>query len=83
MIDFLNNLSCLEVVLQNYFYCGYFYLANFDLFSCTDKMICLVLCTSDCLVVFVCIQQCYVRIFGNSYTIFCVLCILFICVVVV
>ena len=74
MIDFLNNLSCLEKVFQSYYYCEYFYLVDFDLFLCFDKMICLVLCTfvvySDCRVVFVCIQQCYVRIFGNSYTIF-------------
>ena len=74
MIGLLNNLNCLELVFQNYYYCECSYLVNFDLFSCTDKMICLVLCIfvvySGCLVVFVCIQQCYVRIFGNSYTIF-------------
>ena len=74
MIDFLNNLSYLEVVFQSCFYCEFFYLVGFDLFSYIGKMICLVLCVfvvySGCLVVFVCIQQCYVRVFGNSYTIF-------------
>ena len=74
VIGFLNNLNCLEFVFQNYFYSECFYLVNFDLFSCINKMICLVLCTfvvySGCLVDFVCIQQCYVCIFGNSYTIF-------------
>ena len=73
MIGFLNNLSYLGVVFQSSYHCGYFYLVDFDLFLCIDKMICLVLCTfvvySDYLAVFVCIQQCYVRIFKNSYTI--------------
>ena len=57
---FLNNLSCLEVVSQSYYYCENFYLVGFDLFSCFDQMICLVPCTfvvySDYLVDFVCIQ---------------------------
>ena len=74
MIGFLINLKCLEVVFQNYYYCECCYLVNFDLFSCTDKLICLVPCTfvvySGCLVFFLCIQQWYVRIFGNRYTIF-------------
>ena len=55
VIDVLNNLNCLEVVFQNSVYCEYFYLLNFDLFLCIDKMICLAPCTfevySGCLVV--------------------------------
>ena len=49
-------------------------LVNFEPFSCIGRMICLVLCAFlvyfGCLAVFVGIQQCYVRIFDNSYTIF-------------
>ena len=74
MFDSLNNLSCLEVVFQSYYFCEYFYLVYFDLFSCIDKMICLVLYTFvvyfDCLVVFFCLQQGYDRIFNKIYTIF-------------
>ena len=74
MIDFLNNLNCLEVVFRNYYYCECFYWVNFDLSLCAGEMICLVLCTFvvyfDFHAVFFCIQQCYVSIFGNSYTIF-------------
>ena len=73
MIDFLNNLSCLEVVFQRYFYCVYSCLVGFDLFSYIDRMTYLVLCAfevySDCLVVFVYIRQYCVRIVGNNYTI--------------
>ena len=60
MNGFLIILNCLEVVFQNYYYCECFYLVNFDFFSCTDKMICLVPCTfmvySGFLVFFVCIH---------------------------
>ena len=42
MIGFLNSLNCLEVVFNNYYDCECSYLVNFDLFPCTDKMICLV-----------------------------------------
>ena len=60
MIDFLNKLSCLEVVFQSYYYCECFYLLNFDLFSCIDKTICLAFCTFvvyfGCLVVFVAVS---------------------------
>ena len=74
MIDFMNNLFCLEVVFQSYYYCECFCLVYFDLFSCIDKMIYLVFFTFvvyfGCLVVLVCIKQCCVRIFGNNYTIF-------------
>ena len=45
MIGFLNNLSYLEVVFQSYYYCEYFYLVNLGLFSCIEKMVCLVSCT--------------------------------------
>ena len=73
VIDFLNNLSCLEVVFQSYYYCVYSCLVGFDLFSYIDRMTYLVLCAfevySDCLVVFVYIRQYCVRIVGNNYTI--------------
>ena len=45
MIGFSNNLNYLEVVFQNYYYYECFYLINFGLYSCIDKMICLVFCT--------------------------------------
>ena len=73
VIDFLNNLSYLEVVLLNYYYYICFCLVGFDLFSYIDRMTYLVLCAfevySDCLVVFVYIRQYCVRIVGNNYTI--------------
>ena len=56
MISFLINVKCLEVVFQNYYNSECSYLVNFDLLSCSDKMICLVPCTfvvySGCLVFF-------------------------------
>ena len=56
-IDSFCNLSCLEVVFLNCYYYICFCLVEFGLFSCTDRMFYLVLCTfeiySDCLVVFV------------------------------
>ena len=74
MIRFLNKLNYLEVVFQSCYYCVYFCLVDFGLFSCTDRMIYSVLCNfvvySDCLVAFVYILQYCVRIFGNNYTIF-------------
>ena len=69
MIDFLNNLSYMEVVFLNYYYYIYFYLVGFDLFSYIGRMTYLVLYAFDCLVVFVYIRQYCVRIFGNKYTI--------------
>ena len=33
LIGFLTNSSCLEVVFQSYYYCVYFCLVGFDLFS--------------------------------------------------
>ena len=70
--DFLNNSGCLGMVFQNYYYCVYSCLVDFDLFKCIDRMTYLVLCAfeiySDCLVVFVYIRQHYVRIVGNNYT---------------
>ena len=72
MIDFLSNLSYLEVVLLNYYYYIYFCLVSFGLFSCIDRMIYLVLCAfevySGCLVVFVYIRRYCVRIVGSNYT---------------
>ena len=74
VIGFLSNLSYLEVVFLNYYYYIYFCLVDFDLFSCIDRMIYLVLCAfevySDYLVVFVYIRRYCVRIVGNNYTIF-------------
>ena len=74
VIDFLSNLSCLEVVFLNCYYYIYFCLVDFGLFSCIDRMIYLVLCDfevySDCLVVFVYIRNYCVRIVGNNYTVF-------------
>ena len=74
VIDFLNNLSCLEVVFQSFCYCIYSYLVGFDPFSYIDRMTDLDLCAfevySDCLVVFVYIRQYCFRIVGNNYTIF-------------
>ena len=73
MIDFLNNLSFLEVVFQSFYYCIYSYLVGFDLISYIDRMTYLVLCAfevySDCLIVFVDIRQYCVCIVGNNYTI--------------
>ena len=69
-IDFLNNWKYLEVVFQSYFYREYFYLVNFGLFSCIDKMIYLVLYTFvvyfGYLAVFVDNRQCCVRIYGKN-----------------
>ena len=63
-----SNFSYLEVVFLNYYYYECFHWVNFDLFSCIDKMIYLVLyifvVCFNYLVVFVCIRQCCVRIFG-------------------
>ena len=60
VIDFLSNLTYLEVVFLNYYYYINFYLVAFDLFSNIDRMVYLVLCAfevySDCLVVFVYIR---------------------------
>ena len=73
-IDSLYNLSCLEVVFLNCFYYIYFCFVDFNLFSCIDIMIYLVLCAfevySDSLAVFVYIRKYCVRIVGNNYTIF-------------
>ena len=74
VIDFLNDLSCLGVVFQSYYYCVFSCLVGFDLFSYIDRIIYLVLCAfevySDYLVVFVYIRKYYVGIVGNNYTIF-------------
>ena len=74
VIDFLCNLSCLEVVFLNCYYYIYFCLVDYGLFSCIDRMIYLVFCAfevySDCLVVFVYIRKYCVRIDGDNYTIF-------------
>ena len=73
VIGFSSSSSCLEVVFQSCYYCVYFCLVDFDLFSCTDRMIYLVLCIFmacfDCLAVFGYIRQYCVRIVGNNYTI--------------
>ena len=69
---FSKNSSCLEVVFQSCYYCVYFCLVDFDLFSCIDRMIHLDLCIFvvyfGCLAVFVYIRQYCVRIVGNNYT---------------
>ena len=74
MIVVKSNYSYQEVVFLNYYYCECFCLVNFGLISCIGKMIYLVLygfvVFSDYLVGFVYIQQCYVHIYSNSYTIF-------------
>ena len=74
VIDFLCNLSFLEVVFLNYYYYIYFFLVDFNLFSCIDRMIYLVVCAfevySDCLVVFVYIRRYCVRVVGSNCTIF-------------
>ena len=78
----------MEVVFLNYLYYECFCWVKFDLFSCIGEMIYLVLYIFvvyfGYLVVFVCIRQCCVRIFGNNYTITeSELSMLFICEVVV
>ena len=74
VIDFLSNLSYLEVVFLNYYYYINICLVDFDLFTCIDRMICLILCAFevyfDCLVVFVYIRRYCVRIVGSKCTIF-------------
>ena len=74
VVDSLCNKSCLEVVFLNCYYDICFCLVDFGLFSCIDRMICLVLCAFevyfDCLSVFVYIRKYCVRIVGNNYTIF-------------
>ena len=35
--DFLNNSGCLGMVFQNYYYCLYSCLVDFDLFKCIDR----------------------------------------------
>ena len=61
VIDFMSSSSFLEVVFQSCYYCVYFCLVYFDLFSCTERMIYLDLCVFvvyfDCLAVFVYIRQ--------------------------
>ena len=73
VIVVLSNLSYLKMSFLNYFYYERFCLVNFDLFSCVDEMIYLVVYIfvvfSGYLVVFVCIRQCCVRNIGNNYTI--------------
>ena len=70
VIDFLSNMSYLEVVFLNYYYCIYSCLVDFDLFSFIDRMIYLVLFAfevySDCLVVFVYFRRYCVRIVGSN-----------------
>ena len=74
VIEFSCNWYCSEVVFLNCYYYIYFCLVDFDLFSCIDRTIYLVLYAfevySDCLVVFVYIRKYCVRIVGNNYTIF-------------
>ena len=74
VIDFSCNWCCLEVVFLNCCYCIHFCLVDFDLSSCIDKMIYLVLYIFEvCFaypVAFVYIRIYYVRIVGNNYTIF-------------
>ena len=74
MIDSSCNLCYSEVVFLNCYYCIYFCLVDFGLFSCIDRTIYLVPYSfevySDCLVVFVYVRKYCVRIVGNNYTIF-------------
>ena len=74
VIDSLCNLYSSERVFLNCCYYIYFCLVDFDLFSCIERIIYLVLNAfevySDCLVVFVYIRRYCVRIVGNNYTIF-------------
>ena len=74
VIDSLCNWCCSEVVFLNCYNYIYFCTVYFDLFSCIDRTIYLVLYSfevySDCLVVFVYIRRYFVRIVGNNYIIF-------------
>ena len=74
VIEFSCNWHSSEVVFLNCCCCIHFCSVDFDLFSCTDRMIYLVLyifeVCFDCPVVFVYIQKYYVRIVGNNYTSF-------------
>ena len=74
VIHSLCNWCCSEVVFLNCCYCIHFCLVDFDLSSCIDRMIYLVLYIFEVcfgyLVAFVYIRIYYVRIVGNNYTIF-------------
>ena len=65
MTDFLNNLSCLEMVFQSYFYCVYSCSVGFDLFSYIDRMTYLVLV----LLRFILIVLLFLSTFGNTVSV--------------
>ena len=65
VIDFLSNLSYLKVVFLNYYYYINFCLVDFDLFSCIDRMIYLVLL----LLRFILIVLLFLSTFGDTVSV--------------